>query len=160
MKLSWKIKGKYLVLSIILQFTDYKKFLENCPEIPNEVIFNLKANYASSIISEVYKSIISSMMKCKYSLKELHTEWCKWWKVPIIDALLSDDKLLIQGVSNLVLPWTLKTIPKSYDLLLDIFEKEIHNNPAPSLILLRIAKQSGICKFQEKVSTVFIKRVF
>ncbi|GFQ78313.1 uncharacterized protein C1494.07 [Trichonephila clavata] len=150
MKLSWKIKGKYLVLSIVLQLIDYKKFLENYPEIPNEVIFNLKANYASSIISEVYKSIISSMKKCEYSLNELHAEWCKWWKLPIINSLLSDDKLLIQGVSNLVLPWTLKTIPKSYDLLLDIFEEEIHNNPAPTLILLRIAKQCGICEFQEK----------
>ncbi|GFS68358.1 thyroid adenoma-associated protein homolog [Nephila pilipes] len=157
MKLSWKVKGKYLVLSIILQFIDYKKFLESHPEIPNEVIFHLKANYASSVISEVYKSIILSMKKYKYSSGELLAEWCRWWKVPIVNSLLSDDKLLIQGVSNLILPWTLNTVPKSYDLLLDIFKKETCKTSAAKLILIRIAIQIGIYELQvEEIN--FVRR--
>ncbi|GIY68476.1 thyroid adenoma-associated protein homolog [Caerostris darwini] len=148
MKLSWKVKGKYVVLSIVLQSIDYTEFLENNPDVPREVIFNLKANYASSAISEVYKTITESMKRTKEDVRALHSEWCRWWKEPVVAALLSNDKLLIQGVNNLILPWTLKIIPESYDLLLDIFEKL--EDFAPTLMLMRMAKETGMFQVQEK----------
>ncbi|CAL1264611.1 unnamed protein product [Larinioides sclopetarius] len=147
-KLSWKVKGKYIVLSIILQFIDYTKFVKKHPDVPKEIILNLKANYAASAISEVYKSIVESMKKENSSLSDLHKEWCFWWKEPIVASLVSNDKLLIQGVANLILPWTLNSIPNSYELLLDVFEKE--GDTAPTLMLMRIAKESGICELREK----------
>ncbi|GIY27119.1 uncharacterized protein C1494.07, partial [Caerostris extrusa] len=69
MKLSWKVKGKYVVLSIVLQSIDSTEFLENNPDVPHEVIFNLKANYASSAVSEVYKTIVESMKKAKEDVR-------------------------------------------------------------------------------------------
>ncbi|KAF8789183.1 hypothetical protein HNY73_007144 [Argiope bruennichi] len=147
-KLSWKIKGKYLVLSILLQFVDYAKFLRKYPDVPKEIISNLKANYAASAISEVYKSIVESMKKNNKSLESLHREWCFYWKTPIVASLVCDDKLIIQGVTNLILPWTFNTIPNSYDLLLDVFESEDYI--APTLMLMRIAKESGICESKDK----------
>ncbi|KAG8192294.1 hypothetical protein JTE90_002118 [Oedothorax gibbosus] len=146
MKLSWKVKGKYLVLSVILNFVDFKKFHQQYPDVPCQIISNVRANYSATITSEVYKVMVMNM-KAIYNADEFNAEWCKLFKSPIVESLCSNEKLLIQNLTNLILPWTLKTSPKLYEVLLDGFESE---NIAPQLMLLRIAKETGICTLREK----------
>ncbi|XP_071034038.1 tRNA (32-2'-O)-methyltransferase regulator THADA isoform X2 [Parasteatoda tepidariorum] len=145
MKLSWQIKGKYVILSVLLQFVDYKKYLTNYPEVPMAVVINMKAGYASSAVSEVYKSIVSVIRNTNPSEDVILNEWGRWWKKPILDSLNSENKSLVQNVVNLILPWTMKAIPKSYEFLL-----ESETQVFAQLILQRVAKESGVHSLQEK----------
>ncbi|XP_054712926.1 thyroid adenoma-associated protein homolog [Uloborus diversus] len=147
LKMNWKVKGKYLVLSVILQHVPYDKFFQENPEAPSEIVFNLKANYSSSIIGEVYKILVSKMMESN-DPEKLCSEWSRWWKKPILDALHSDDKLLVQNIINIILPWTMKCFPESYKLLLKNENKT--NIMAVQLSLLRVAKESGAHGLQKQ----------
>lgn len=63
--------------------------------------------------------------------------------------ILSFFRLLIQNVTNNVLPWTMKKLPKTYQLMMELENQ----NPDDSvkLLLLRIAKENFFLSLSEKV---------
>ncbi|KFM77893.1 hypothetical protein X975_09677, partial [Stegodyphus mimosarum] len=56
--------------------------------------------------------------------------------------------LLSQNVRNIILPWTVKNVPNSYELLLE--EVDNRHSIAPKFTLLRIAKEIGVNHLKEK----------
>ncbi|XP_076314316.1 tRNA (32-2'-O)-methyltransferase regulator THADA-like isoform X2 [Tachypleus tridentatus] len=135
--MSWDRRGKYSV---------FEKHLD----LPSYVIRSFVSNYLVSSSCDIYRQTVEHMLVEGEAL----CQWARWWLPEILTNLMGSCRVKQQGVVNHLLPWTLKVLPASYSLLKEGVKGQ---SLYAEVTLARIARQSGVCSFNDISQDLVLK---
>ncbi|XP_078523982.1 tRNA (32-2'-O)-methyltransferase regulator THADA-like [Lissotriton helveticus] len=124
----WQVKARYAPLCALLPFAGPDMVLEFYSELPEHILSCLTTNYLGPLASDVYKTTLQLQRKAwstgasRPSELELAHRWARCWLPVLSQALTSLSPLLQRNASNYLLGQTLRTFPRSYDLLAQDFQ--------------------------------------
>ena len=108
---TWKSKGKYRILNVIIPRIGVTKILENDSSFGSCLFLSLSSNHLVSVGVTVYKTI----------LKDIAIEqWKTHFLQPVLDCLLNKNNDLIQSNANIYLiPTSIKMVPATGNIMFE-----------------------------------------
>ncbi|XP_013394296.1 thyroid adenoma-associated protein homolog [Lingula anatina] len=128
MEMSWQMKGKYRLLSSLIQYYGAGKTLKEHPALPHHLLSALHSNYYASACGETYRQLIQQAKK-EMPEAAMVTWWSKGLQKTLMNGLESSNSTLRLNTMHYWLKDTLLILPSSLTLLLGDFEQKIRHVP-------------------------------
>ena len=146
-RLALTSKAKYRKMSALISFTNWKTVLERDPNLSTQMFKYLSINSLSTSIIELYKVIIISMKMDRN--EDILSVWSEFYLESMCCALKSKNKVIHNNTTAHLLPFTLKNIENSTQV---IYENVI-NCPIAEVAVVRSAVDLNIAlEFSEPFS--------
>ncbi|XP_014778953.1 thyroid adenoma-associated protein homolog [Octopus bimaculoides] len=131
--LPWYVKGKYKLMSSLLQFLEYNNAFSNLEEVKSQLVMCMATNHLVTSASEVYRVYMTKLALCKDTV----SIWDQDWRNTLLDGLANEDELVKRNICHYWLPSTLKFIPQCGQHLSMLLTGALSPSKHPQLDLCR-----------------------
>ncbi|KAL5009311.1 hypothetical protein ScPMuIL_014892 [Solemya velum] len=150
----WFVKGKYRILSVLLQFTDIEQMMRELPEMQTTLLHCLSNSSLAPVAANVYKAFVLEIKKTR-NAEAGAAVWEKVWLEAVLSGLTSHDSLVRSNTSKYLLSQSVKCLPQTSDMVQNALESKLEGNKQASDRPRVLCAWLALSQIRRNTSSVF-----